>query len=209
MRGFFIGLPVITIIALAITIGGLAYFKQIRVMVEKSEPKIIQELRDSNKSLEKKLEDQVTLVKTLTEKLSAPTTEGIQLNLFTPPIGMQDKTATPILDIENLDLQSDNRSVQVKFNIVNLDQEGKRLSGHIFIVLKTGSEFYIYPQENMNARNFAIKYNEGESFAASRFRPVQVDFKDVLKSNDQYLIRILIFSRSGDLLFNKIVTSTR
>ena len=206
VKGFFIGLPIIAIIALAASFGGAVYFKQIRSFIEKKEPLIIKELRIQNEELQTKLNDQEELVASLTKKMANPTVENLHLNLFAPPLGMQDKTSTPTLSIEETSVTKGDKQIEIGFNIVNMASDSKRLSGHFFVVLKINGHFFIYPEENLIDSEHILKYNQGESFATSRFRPVRVSFKNLPSVIENYLVKIIIFSRSGDLLFSKILT---
>ncbi|MCO4793122.1 MAG: hypothetical protein KC493_05400 [Bacteriovoracaceae bacterium] len=205
------GLPVISIFLLVLVLSGSVYFNQISEMAKRKEPAIIKELRDNSLTLEKKLTETSQLVSTLQNKLSAGHVSGEKLDstmgLFLPTPGMQDKTKFPNLALEGIEALMSGDKIQLKFNIINQTKDNMKLAGYIFVLMKNSGRISFFPEASLEENEFKIKFNSGESFATQRFRPVDNVFFPYIKGNSKdYLFKILIFSRTGDLLYKQLVT---
>ena len=202
------GLPTLSFISvIALILCGL-YFKQIREMARRKEPAIIKELRDERDQLSFKLKESENLSLTLQNKLAsgAPSDNQIStLDLFKMTPGMQDLSAEALFTVENIEAYPVGNKLQFQFNIVNQTKENKKIAGYIFVMMKEGDLIRFYPQGSTMEDNFQVSFNRGESFATSRFRPVQNIFFPAPKKNGNLLFKIIIFSRTGDLLYKSIM----
>lgn len=197
-------LPSITLLAILSILGVGVYFKQIREYARKKEPEIFQKLRDKNDELTSRVSELTTLTSTLEGKLSQSSgsadESGVHaLGLFQIPPGLQDKSSRPDFSIREQKLKIQNGRVKFTFNIHNEGKEDQKLAGYFFVLLKNATGYQLYPTPK-SLDNFQISYNHGEYFATTRFRPVVADFK---QSGDdlKYLFKIIIFSRTGDLMY--------
>jgi len=204
------GLPLVTMVLLGIVLLGSLYFEQISERAKRKEPAIIKELRETVSGLETKLAETQVLTKDLEERLAKgdTSTDVIKstMGLFLPVPGMQDLTRTPNLSIENIDLILSGDRIQMKFNIINQTKNNEKLAGYIFVLMKQGDKIYFFPESSLQQNEFKVRFNSGESFATQRFRPVDnVYFPYNPSLGTDYLFKILIFSRTGDLLYKQLI----
>jgi len=204
------GLPLVTMVLLGIVLLGSLYFEQISERAKRKEPAIIKELRETVSGLETKLAETQVLTKDLEERLAKgdTSTDVIKstMGLFLPVPGMQDLTRTPNLAIENIDLILSGDRIQMKFNIINQTKNNEKLAGYIFVLMKQGDKIYFFPESSLQQNEFKVRFNSGESFATQRFRPVDnVYFPYNPSLGTDYLFKILIFSRTGDLLYKQLI----
>ena len=201
------GFPIITTLSLLSVIAGVIYFKQIRQMVEKKEPKIIQKLKATNSDLSFALTEQTKLTKILEDRLANPKIEGLgTLSFFRPIPGQEDKSKTPVFSIDEIRYQSDSKKISVSFNISNNAIDQQKLAGYVFILLKIAGKISYYPKNAIPSSEFHLSYNLGESFAIRRSRPVKAEFSyqgNLKMLQDRPLLKILIFSRTGNLLYKQ------
>jgi hypothetical protein len=204
------GLPIVTLILLGIVLAGSLYFEQISERAKRKEPIIIKNLRENVLALESSLEESQKLTQDLEERLAKgdTSTDAIKntLGLFLTVPGMQDLTRTPNLAVENIDPIISGNRIQLKFNIINQTKNNKKLAGYIFVLMKNGNAISIFPENSIQKNVFKIKFNSGESFATQRFRPVDnVYFSYSPGKNSDFLFKVLIFSRTGDLLYKQLI----
>ena len=201
-------LPIITIVSILVIIGGSVYFKQIREMARRKEPAIIKELKVTNTELQEQVDQLVKLNSSFEKKLSSSVTEGVKftsLALFKPVAGQEDLSTTPALTIDDTTFSTKENGLGIKFNIINQTKDGRKLSGYIHILLSSPSKILLYPAKEIASEDMLISYNQGESFAFSRLRHVAADFDLTGFNEHKVLFKILIFSRTGDLLYKKLV----
>lgn len=197
-------LPTITLLSILSILAVGVYFKQIREYARSKEPEIFQQLRDKNTNLTKKVGELSTLTSTLENKLgqslgNADLSGVHALGLFQIPPGLQDNSARPNFSIREQKLKIQNGRVKFTFNIHNESKGDEKLAGYFFVMMKSESGYQMYPLPKSDD-NFQVSYNHGEYFATTRFRPVVADFKQ--ENQDlKYLFKILIFSRTGDLMY--------
>lgn len=169
-----------------------------------------QKLEESNKNLLSKLNSPpiATTTATTAQKMkqvavtgvatiSAPTTTLYPLLQMQQ--GMKDLTKTDLLNIGSENFRKSGGQAILGFNIVNKGSE-ERMTGYTFIVLKGGSFTSLYPSIPNNP---PYKFEQGESFSVSRFRPVEASFDIPANINKSLSFEILIFAKNGDLLFKK------
>lgn len=199
---FFYGLPLISFICILIVIGVSIYFKQIQRISQKRVPEIIHTLQKEKSLLEGKLSQEKLEKSKLIKKLSTPSQEVSKLSLFSESIGRKDISNTPDLDLNTFKLSSNGDDKTLSFNIVNQTENQTRLSGYIFIILKTQNRLHVWPKEAL-AENLTINFSSGESFVTSRFRPVEASFQ--LATGTVESIKVVVFNRAGDLMLHRIV----
>lgn len=210
VKFLFYGLPLLTSLSLGAVFVGAIYFKDIRLMAEKKEPRMIKDLREKNKNL---FDDQASL-KTentdLRERLASGVTQKVtagfnSLNLFKPVPGQKDATVKPVLSLDEVDVLPLNDALYLRFNLVNTTKLKEKISGFLFVMLKFGNQIMIWPENAYEEDEMQIKFNDGEIFAFSNLRPVEAKFPTAVKQG-KALLKILIFSRTGDLLHKQIIS---
>lgn len=202
------GLPFITLIAISLLAAGGIYFKQIKTMAERKEPEIIQLLKLEKLALEKKEEDALKMNEELIAKLSSTTAPSVGLtglNIFSATAGSLDKTQTPVFEIQEDEVLPAANKIHFRFNVVNLTKDNSKLAGYIFVLMKHQDSLHLYPKGSIPTDQFEVKYSKGESFATRRFRSTEAIFPKP-KTSGVALFKVIIFSRSGDLLHKKIIS---
>ena len=172
---------------------------------------IIKELRDNVSDLENRLAETQVLTKNLEDRLAKgdTSTDIIRntMGLFLPVPGMQDLTRTPNLAVEYIEPVISGDRIQLKFNIINQTKDNQKLAGYIFVMMKHAGKIHVFPENSIEESEFKIKFNSGESFATQRFRPVDNVFFPYKSGNiEEFLFKVLIFSRTGDLLYKQLVS---
>ncbi len=201
-------LPIITLVALVVVLAGSVYFKQIAEMARRKEPAIIKDLKEKNLKLSTKLVDVSALNEEFEKKLSSSSSTGTKiatLSLFRSVPGQEDLSTKPMLSIETPYFEISPDKVNIKFDIVNQTVNGKKLSGYIHIHMSTASKMIFYPQSEIASEDMLLSYNQGESFAFSRLRHVNATFDLTGIKASKALFKVLIFSRTGDILLKKLV----
>ncbi len=201
-------LPIITIISILVIIGGSVYFKQIREMARRKEPAVIRDLKLANSDLQEQVDQLLVLNKDFEKKLSSGPTEGVKftsLAIFKPVAGQEDLSTTPALTVDDTEFDRKEDSLSIKFNIINQTKDSVKLSGYIHILMSSTSKILLYPTKEIASEDMLISYNQGESFAFSRLRHVTAKFDLTGFNEHKVLFKILIFSRTGDLLYKKLV----
>ena len=201
-------LPVITFISLILVIAGSVYFKQIAEMARRKEPAIIKELKKTNLSLSTKLTEVEELNKTFEKKLSTGSISGAKLttlSLYRPIAGQEDLSTTPLLSIETPIFTISENKINVKFDIVNQTKDGRKIAGYIHVHLATPNKMSFYPFHEIASEDMLLSYNQGELFAFTRLRHVNANFDLTGFKSSKALFKILIFSRTGDVLLKKLV----
>lgn len=200
------GLPIITLTCLLITLGMTLYFKEIRSVAVRKEPAIIQKLNQEKAVLAAREVELLAITRDLEEKLATTDidTEGLSatLGLFKFVPGMEDLSANPSLAVEDVTLTRQNQGAALQFNLVNLTPDTTRQAGYIFALIISGGIISIYPEDAFSDDDPLITFNRGEYFATARFRPVEAEFKQMGQAS-KGIIKILLFSRTGDLLAKK------
>ncbi|MCB9061013.1 MAG: hypothetical protein H6622_05790 [Halobacteriovoraceae bacterium] len=206
LRSIFFGLPTITILCIILVIGGSIYFKEIISMAEKKEPVIIEKLKTENQDLAAQI-NEVTLENTeLKNKLNSSEVPDINiLSIFRSIPGQVDKSKVPLLAIQDLEVPYTTEKVTLRFNLVNVTENNRVLTGYIYIIARIGNSIQIYPEDSFPQDDMQLIFNKGESFLTSRFRPVEANF---IKTQDivRVSFKVLIFSRTGDLIHKQIIS---
>ncbi len=161
-------------------------------------------------SLENSNAEKATIIETLTkenvalrEKLAQPAEETSALSLFTLPKGFKDISKQSLINLEEIKTSALDGKASIKFNVMNAKQSGK-ISGYTFVSLYTGSGIIVTPSSKSLEAGTPIEFYQGESFTVSRFRPFEADF-NIPRNLKQAMFRVVIFSKTGDLVTNKTV----
>lgn len=206
-RFYFVYFPVLTGILLVCLLGVIIYFKQIRSYIKLKEPAIIGSLKTENAKIKKSYKDLRTQVVQLEQKLaksSISTPELNPLTLFSMSSAQIDKTSEGLFEIEASEFMTTKDKLHFKFNLVNKTPQNKKLAGYVFVAMKKQSQIAVYPENSFAIDEFRIPFNSGESFATSRFRPVDAHFEKP-KTSGEALFMLIVYSRTGDLLLKKII----
>lgn len=221
-RFLFFGLPSVTLLCILSVILTGAYFKQIREQGTRGKSLVIDQLKKEKSELALQLKKLEREQRQLTQKLSLkkkpqqpqqfqqqsqPKEFLNSLQLFKQSSGRQDLSNSPELSLEKIEVTPTSKNLELSFKIVNATQGNKRLSGHIFVMMKSNSQINIWPQNTFTAQEIQIEFHSGEPFAASRFRPVKAIFpRPATISN--LLFKIIIFNKTGDLIFKKMISQS-
>ena len=205
-RFFLLGLPTITLISLTIVGLGTLYFKHIKTLTERKEPQIISELRQREAVLVRQHQELSRLNNSLENKLTHTEVKGGGLpilSLFKATPGQKDLSQTPVLSIEEFNTLVEGKKLTLRFNIIKIANQLPKLTGYIFVVMKNGNTIQFYPSNAMAKDEMILNFNNGESFGIKRGRDVEAKFNLPL-TNSEALFKVLIFSRTGDLMHKQI-----
>jgi hypothetical protein len=209
-RFLLFSIPTISIICLLLVGAGAIYFKQIRIMAERKEPAIIKKLNLKNELLIQREQELLKLNQALEKKLTLPVEGGTglaTLQTFNSTPGQADRTQQPVFNIEKLEASTEGENLRLNFNVVNITKDSEKLAGYIFVIMKSKDSLVYYPQGSFDTDRMKINFNRGESFATRRFRSTTIRFP-MPKSSDNLLFKIIIFSRTGDLIHKVIIPYT-
>ncbi len=206
LRFLIFGLPLITILALAVAavVGHQLY--QSRHAGQSSENRAIRQLQQEVAQAQKAREQALGEVRILQERLNqdAPGETLTTAALIHPVKGQQDLTKQKLITLENIKVTAEERGIKIDFVMAKTDHPEQTLAGHIIIVLQQGNQLHFYPANILN-QQMQINYNSGETFSFGRLRPVSAVFApatDVKNSR----FKIFIFSRNGDLVLEQLYT---
>lgn len=201
------GLPTLTLIVILLLTGVGVYFKQIQTMAERKEPKIIKELKAEKKELiiqnEQMSLERDRLKNKLAKGVENPTGLGF-LALFKQSAGRQDLTVSPEMNLEEVEVNASDTEIDINFKIINRTKDNSRLTGYLYIIMQVGQYIEVWPVNSFDDQTMALSYAKGEYFATSRFRPVKATFKKIRQG--QALFKIIVFSRTGDLIFKQLIS---
>jgi hypothetical protein len=128
----------------------------------------------------------------------------IQLNLFERVENQEDLTNMSSLVIKNVKTIKHPNLVEFSFDIIQMNPELGKINGHIVVIMKDDHGLHFYPPATHNLNHkFLISYKDGESFTVSRLRPTSMKFPSLQKDLSNISFKIYLFSKSGDLLFQK------
>ncbi|MBF0362275.1 MAG: hypothetical protein HQK49_14765 [Oligoflexia bacterium] len=209
-------LPLLFLVLLLALLFTISYIRNVNYALKYQEPVILQKYQNErtatlNKQTElertnKELESTNAI---LMSKIKAAKTSEVLLPFIRPTMGAKDMTSSGLLGIQNVDVKfsTDSNRATLLFNLTN--PTGQKITGHIFVMLRTSSLFTIYPSEAMSIKNTLstgmTNYDMGEHFSMSRLRPVNASFNLPLQRNAQYYFDVVIFSKSGDLIYKKML----
>ncbi len=197
---FFLYLPLLTLLSwVALIMAGL-WVKKERTKIERIGPEKMESLEISHDHLKEELGSVQLNNKLLREKVaSSGQGERGLLDLFHRPMGFKDRSEEELIEIADVShLRAEGEKVTFKFNLINTNKIDI-LSGFIFVVMYGESSLNFFPPAKFSPSQPLLYFNTGESFSASRFRPVVSEFS-TSDNVQQYFFRILVFSKNGDII---------
>ncbi|PIP94475.1 MAG: hypothetical protein COW00_16755 [Bdellovibrio sp. CG12_big_fil_rev_8_21_14_0_65_39_13] len=210
-RTLFWGLPGFSIVSLFIALVSVLAYQQLRTNMNQVDPEVVSQLKKENLDLTQEKASADVVLKELQDKLSqtaavSDNTPLSILQLYSTVPGANDLSQTPALSMDGFQTVVENGQTVVRFNLVNVTKDSARISGFIFVVLRIDQSLYFYPESSFSEGDLQVLFSNGEIFATSRFRPVEAKFPAPTKPTTA-LVKILIFSRTGDLMFKRIQSS--
>lgn len=204
LRFVIFGLPLLTLLALAIAAVTGHQLYQSKHATQGTENRIIQKLKQEVAQAQKAREQALNEMQGLQERLTQGASGDALMTttLIHPVKGQQDLTKQQLITLENLKVTAEERGVKIDFVMAKTDHPEQTLAGHIIIVLQQGNQLHFYPANILN-QQMQINYNSGETFSFGRLRPVSAVFApapDVKSSR----FKIFVFSRNGDLLLEQL-----
>lgn len=204
VRLFIIIIPLIVLASTGFTLYITSNLKRLELETKRKQPKLINKLKTEIATINQQLEQTQTLNKELEFKVSQGTpTIGVGASLFKIPLGFTDKSEQVLAKTSNTNFEVNGDTAELKYDLINNGEPGTKLSGYIFVVQINGSNVQFYPENVLSTKDYLVKFNSGESFVASRFRPVIAKFKIRDKDEDLHY-KTYIFSRTGDLILQKV-----
>lgn len=197
-------IPFMVILSITSSLFTSFYMKRKLEVVQSKEPEKIIQLKNEKDSLTEKIAILEKSNKELTEKISSGSiSSGLaasQLALFNTPLGFEDIREQNLAKVENFTNKVSNGKVTFKFDLMNNQENDKKLSGFITIIQYHSQGLNVYPGIELSNNSPLIQYSKGESFYVSRFRPVIAEFNLPTGSNSVWY-KVFIFNRTGNLLF--------
>lgn len=212
LQFLFFATPSLLIVGLTLFFFILVYLKNVDLIREQVPPIVIQLKKEKEDLLVKLSEIQLSNQNLLSQlnKPPAGVASSLKKEIKTPfhyplieaRIDAKDLSQTQLVTISGETLKRLPTQVILSFNIANLNKEtSEKISGHIFVILKTGAMSSIYPAMPTLP---PYPFQKGESFSVGRFRPVESTF-DVPSqvSKSALSFDVIIFAKNGDILFKK------
>jgi len=112
------------------------------------------------------------------------------------------------VDIEDLKIRRDGRTVDVTFRIVNRQSDEEPVGGYIFVLASAAdsdqSEVWVYPSSPLKD-GFPADYSKGQRFLIERFKTVRSQYTLSKSVNKPLVLKILVYARNGTLILTKVV----
>jgi hypothetical protein len=163
----------------------------------------VAELKKQNLFLQNEVGSLKNGLTEINNKLLIPTKEQNPLSLFITSQGFQNLTDENKVLVENLSyIPLDNNTYRIKFELHNQSGEEKS-RGHFFVISHAGNQMFVYPN-SINLSKGPLAFTDGEPFNVGRFKIIE--FESKFLKQGQVILRIIIFSRTGDLLYNKMLS---
>jgi len=199
-------LPAITFLSIVLASCFVIYFNEIRNAAKRKEPAIIQQLRLNKLNLEKEIltlsTEKATLQKKINQGVSSDDGPSF-LSFFKKSLGRTDKTSSPEMSFDDVQVFKDNKKLRLRFKLTNLTAPTRKLNGHVFIFMQSGSHITIWPANTFKEQNIQLSFSDGEYFGTTRFRPFDVAFK--MPENSNVIFKVFVFNKSGDFVYKKII----
>lgn len=198
LKFLFIAFPITLILLLFFIVIGTLYLRKIKNLATDTVATNI----EMPQTFQNKEKEYLKRIQALEEKLTKPA-EGLgSLGIFKQVKGQIDLTKKPLLSVENITTASVGNKLQLQFALNNITDTNKKISGHLFVVLKNNNALRVFPENSFLENDFQASFNKGEKFSFNRLRPFVITFSDG-KIYQNLNFKIIVFSQSGDLLFDK------
>lgn len=211
LRAFFVLFPTISTIFL---IAGLIGIFQLHLVSHKgttinSGDRTVNALEQMQVQLKELADERNKLL----EKLQSPENAASnQQFLFKIPKAQSDLTTQALFQMDEVKLSSTDNETTATFNLVNITKDNQKITGHFHVMLKTAKGFFFFPKNLTQTASEYIAFSDGEQFTTSRFRPVVATFpigkNELLEAPQAVILKVFVFSRTGDLIFVKSMTPT-
>jgi hypothetical protein len=196
--------PIIVIVSLTVSIYFLSNVQRSSYQGTSPQPKKVKELESQLAETKSLLVQKESIANELQKKIADGTkSTETTLSIFKTPLGFKDLSQVTNAKIDNIKFEHQQSLSTISFNLVNNQENAEKLTGHIFVIQIGPASLKFYPETALQTGDFVLRYNTGEAFTASRFRPVIAKFKN--DANEEISYRVYIFSRSGDLLMNQLL----
>jgi hypothetical protein len=204
LKVLLITFPVLIIASLVTSVYLLSNSKKMTYAGSSEQPKKVKELERQLIETKNLLMQKESIADELQRKIA----EGIKstetsISIFKTPLGFKDLSQVTNAKIDTVKFEHQKNLSTISFNLVNNQENAEKLTGHIFVIQVGPASLKFYPESPLQTGDFVLRYNSGEAFTASRFRPVIAKFKN--DANEEVSYRVYIFSRSGDLLMNQLL----
>ncbi len=142
----------------------------------------------------------------LQKKLASPPTGGAVADVWLGPVkrpyALQDLRGKNELRLESITLEATETKQVLRFNLVNHGSSSQRVTGHVYVLQLHDGGMGLYPAATAGELAQGMRFDQGESFAVSRLRPVEAAFAPVPDSR----FLVIVFTREGDLLVHQELT---
>ena len=203
INSLFLFIPTALILAVGLSLYVFSNMQIVVDQIKKREPEIIKKLKKEKFELLEKQEELLVYTNSLESKIQGGQSgeDQVLLSLFQRPLGFQDLTTQKLITLSAPDVSIEKDHTQFSFNIENSNDTIKQ-TGYIFIVMRNGSNLFLYPKKELSDKDYLFTYNLGETFGVQRFRPTSAKFPKVNYAPSLYF-DVYIFSRAGDILVSK------
>ncbi len=201
---FLVIMPTVGLVSLFLLLAGVRYFHTLRNEIISMVPEQVSRLQHEKKELQESFDHSQQLNIQLQKKISSTSQSSDQVifPLFKIPLAHKDLSLTNVVSFEGFEITTKSGIAKLNFRIVNTSEGAQKIAGRIFVLLQQLNKITVHPPNSMANEQQQIYYTSGESFAATRFRPVEIRMPiKQLVSNLKFTI--LIFSRTGDLISKK------
>ncbi|MDB9786687.1 hypothetical protein OAB57_01160 [Bacteriovoracaceae bacterium] len=199
--------PILIIFTVVVGLFMAIYIKNISNALDQQEPSIMKKfVVEKNDMIKKQTELQATN-KELLSKVTTKSKATFLIPFFRPTLGGKNMTKSHLAKIENHHFVEKGNKVQFSFDILNAQENGVRLAGYIFVIMKVAAQGTLYPTPyklfNKERNSLYTTFDKGESFSVARFRKVNAMFYKPSDRSMPIYFEVILFSRSGDLYFHK------
>ena len=197
LKFIFLAFPITLIFLIFFILIGTVYLRKIKTVAINTLSTSVEENK-TNQFSEKEYLKQIQL---LEEKLNKPAEGLVSLGLFKQIKGQSDLSKKPMILVENISTSVIDGKNRLQFALNN-EADGKRISGYLFVLIKNNNTLKIFPENAILENDFQATFNKGEKFSFNRLRPFVVTYNGE-KGTKNLAFKILVFSLTGDLLFDK------
>ena len=207
LRLFLLWLPLFSLLSITTVLIMFLYFSEIKKKTMTKIPLILQNL-----TLEKqKLQNQITnlnvenkkLVKLLEVKEIKIHDYYLPLKILNP-VPKSEVFDKKLFSLQELKIQRIDNNIKIYFQLANITEDKRRLSGYMIFAVSDLSNINFYPDKIFENNSFELQFNKGEAFATSRFRPFEATFP-ISKNSNAIIIKIIVYSITGKILFERMV----
>ncbi len=194
LKFIFFAFPITLILLIFFIVVGTLYLRKIKTLGQEN-PNMV---NNQSKNVEN---DYLKQIQLLQSKLNKPSEGLASLGLFKQVKGQTDLSKKPAMMVEGISFDHMDGKPRLQFSLSNNEDSSKKISGHLFVILKNNNGLKIYPENSISENDFQISFNKGEKFSFNRLRPFVVTMNENMAAK-KLNFKILVFSLTGDLLFD-------